>query len=233
MNINNLSNTAPNKINYILPFILFANLMPIYGVLNFGWTLFSVLYIYWLELLIITFFDFLKIVSANGDDSTNWMKLVLGGKLILIRVGIFFFYLTFLITFIGIMLSAKNEDVKDLVTMADALFLKSTFYKITLLSVFISHTIDFYFSFIASNKYKNTTAQKEFIFLDAHILVVHIVIVLSVFLYKGLTEKMNIEHTSAIVACVSLFAIIKIVVDYAKAVTNNKDLPNKPTDIFI
>lgn len=225
---------TPQTKNYTIPLIIFTNLMPIYGVLNLGWTLFTVIYIYWVELLIISFFELLQILTAKDGNFALSAKLFIGFKFMAIRLGIFFFYLSFLITFTGFMLSNKDDaSSRDLISMAEALAFKGTFYRITLLSIFFSGALNFYFNFIANQKYKQTTPLNAFSYFDAHIIIVHIVVVLSTFLYKGMTEKMHLNHLTAIVACVSLFVVIKIVVDILRALGNERTDNTTPKDIYI
>jgi len=80
---------AKNK-RVMLPLIIFSNLFPLYGVLMYNWTIFSVVYIYWIELLIITFFQFLKIIVAQGEPRWSFsVNLFIGIKFLLLRAGLF------------------------------------------------------------------------------------------------------------------------------------------------
>ena len=82
--------------NYTLPLLLLTNLMPLYGVIRWNWTFFSVVYLYWLELIIISTFQLLKIFLAQGGSISCIAKIVIGLKFFLSRTGIFLFYLIFL-----------------------------------------------------------------------------------------------------------------------------------------
>jgi hypothetical protein len=46
-------------------FLIAVNLIPLFGVLFFGWSLFSIMFLYWIENGIIGFFNILK--SALGE----------------------------------------------------------------------------------------------------------------------------------------------------------------------
>ncbi len=45
-------------------FLIAVNMMPLFGVLFFGWSLFSVMFLYWIENGIIGFFNIFKIALA-------------------------------------------------------------------------------------------------------------------------------------------------------------------------
>ncbi|MCB0507404.1 MAG: DUF6498-containing protein [Chitinophagales bacterium] len=218
---------------YSLPLLIFSNLMPIYGVVHYGWTLFSVIYLYWLELLFITFFDALKIWMAQGKPMPTSTKIFIGIKFILARIGIFCFYLIFLITFIGVLMSAKESRTDEMIQMVQALTLKGTFYKITALSFFANGLYNFYVSYYLPQKYKTQDADATYSFLDIHILVVHVSVVLIVFLHKGLTEKLHLEHQTSIILCTCLFVFIKVFAESIKSYSADKSLDEKQRDIYI
>lgn len=46
-----------------------ANLVPLFGVLLFEWNLFSVIFLYWAENLVIGFYNIFKIALAEGSDA--------------------------------------------------------------------------------------------------------------------------------------------------------------------
>ena len=56
------------RFNWALYSLLFFNLLPIIGVLFYNWDIFPVIYIYFLETVVIGFFGLLKIIVAEGQD---------------------------------------------------------------------------------------------------------------------------------------------------------------------
>ncbi len=205
-------NVSKNK-SVVLPLIIFSNLFPLYGVIIYNWTIFSVVYIYWIELLIISSFQLLKIIVAQGDkEATFFSKLVIAFQFFIMRTALFFFYLIFILVFLGFLASAKEDSMK----MLEVIFLRESFYKITLLSFFLYNFLEFIIQFILNEKYKKTIPKDNFIILDSHILVVHVVVVLGTFLYKGVTDFLHMNHKSAMIVCVSLFVLVKIIADVSK-----------------
>ena len=222
-----------NKKSIVLPLIIFTNLFPLYGVINYNWTIFSVVYIYWIELLIISTFQLLKILFAKGDISaTIYTKFGLAGRFFIIRTGLFLFYLLFIVLFLGLLSSSKNVSSKDAVTMYEALFFKGSFYKITLLSFILYNLVEFLVLFILNEKYKTAKPIDNYIILDTHIVVVHIVVVLGTFLYQGVTEKLHWNHKSAMIACVSLFVLVKIIADIIRQSLSG-DIPEEQKGKYI
>lgn len=210
---NNINVQTANK-NVMLPLIIFSNLFPLYGVIHYNWTIFSVVYIYWIELLIISTFQLLKIMVAEGDkQATFFSKSSMALRFFAFRTGIFFFYLLFIVVFLGFLISAKNNSDGSGIQLFDVIFLKGNFYRITLLSFLVYNIVEFIVLFLLNGAYKNAKPGDNFIILEPHILVVHLIVVLGTFLYQGATENLNWNHKNAMIATVSLFVVIKIITD--------------------
>ncbi len=214
MKHNNKVNEQTANKNVMLPLIIFSNLFPLYGVIHYNWTIFSVVYIYWLELLIISTFQLLKIMFAEGDEeATFFSKLTIALRFFAFRTGIFLFYLIFIVVFLGFLISGKENSDGSGIQLFDVIFLKGNFYKITLLSFLVYNIVEFVVLFLLNGAYKNAKPEDNFIILEPHILVVHLVVVLGTFLYQGATENLNWNHKNAMIATVSLFVVIKIIID--------------------
>ncbi len=219
---------AKNK-RVMLPLIIFSNLFPLYGVLMYNWTIFSVVYIYWIELLIITFFQFLKIIVAQGEPRWSFsVNLFIGIKFLLLRAGLFLFYLLFIVVFLGFLASSKDDSGKSAMNMFDVVFFKGSFYRITLLSYTLYNLIEFIVLYILNNDYKTSKATDHNNFLDMHILVVHLVVVLGTFIYQGVTDTLHWNHKSAMIACVSLFVVIKIIADVVRQSLSGDIVKDEP-----
>jgi len=219
---------AKNK-RVMLPLIIFSNLFPLYGVLMYNWTIFSVVYIYWIELLIVTFFQFLKILVAKGEARWSFsVNLFIGFKFLLLRASLFFFYLLFIVVFLGFLVSAKDESGKSAMNMFDVVFVKGSFYRITLLSFILYNLVEFIVLYIINNDYKTSKPTDHNNFLDMHILVVHLVVVLGTFLYQGVTDTLHWNHKNAMIACVGLFVVIKIVADVVRQSLSGDIVKDEP-----
>lgn len=233
MQFNNKEIILPKNKNVILPLIIFSNLFPLYGVINYNWTIFSVVYIYWIELLIISSFQLFKIMLAKGDEhATFFSKLSLAIRFFIFRTGIFFFYLIFIVTFLGLMASATDDGGKSGIAMFEVIFFKGTFYRITILSFVLYNLVEFLVLFILNGAYKKARPEDNYQILDVHILVVHIVVVLGTFLYKAVSEELHWNHKSSMIACVGLFVFIKIIADIIRQSLSG-DIPDEQKGKFI
>jgi hypothetical protein len=229
MNVGNKEIMLTRNKRVMLPLIIFSNLFPLYGVLMYNWTIFSVVYIYWIELLIITFFQFLKIIVAQGEPRWSFsVNLFIGIKFLLLRAGLFFFYLLFIVVFLGFLASAKDDSGKSAMNMFDVVFFKGSFYRITLLSFTLYILVEFIVLYIINNDYKTSKPTDHNNFLDMHILVVHLVVVLGTFLYQGVTDTLHWNHKSAMIACVSLFVVIKIIADVVRQSLSGDVVKDEP-----
>lgn len=205
----------------ILPLIILSNLFPLYGAIHYNWTLFSIVYLYWIELIIISTFSLLKIILAQGDVQITWFgKLKLAMRFFIIRSLIFLFYLSFIIVFLGLYSNLQHSEntIKNL----EVIYLKDTFYKITLLGFILYNTLEFVIFYILNNTYKTALPNDYYSILDVHIFVVHIVVVLGTFTYQWAVEKFHLSHRHAMIACVVLFVVVKIIADICKQSYSNE-----------
>jgi hypothetical protein len=56
------------KITPSIIFLSIANLFPIYGVLFLGWEVFIILFLFWMENLIIGFFNILRMLLLSPEN---------------------------------------------------------------------------------------------------------------------------------------------------------------------
>lgn len=195
----------------LTPVLVFSNFFPVLGVMLYNWTIFSVVYIYWIEMLIVSTFSLLKILYARGEDISFRDRVKMGGKFFLIRTGIFFFYLSFIVTFLGMMVSAKTPHSS--VDVAQTLALRQGFIKLALFNFIIYNLLEFYFLFIKNGYYKMAAPSKFYTFFNARMLVVHIVVIAGTFIYKFLADKLQMNHMAVMMICVLIFAIVKTIAD--------------------
>lgn len=209
------------KYTFFIPLIIITNLFPLYGVLKYNWTLFSIVYIYWLEMLIISTFQLLKILIAKGDPAaTFFSKISLGVSYFIFKTFIFFFYLLFIVVFLGFVTAShdKNESIK----MLETLFLRNEFFKTALFNFFVYNLLEFLVFFIVDKQYKTSKPDDNYIIFDAHMIVVHIVIVLGTFLNQFVLDKLKLDHKTSMFICVSLFVFVKTVFDLLRQRTRTK-----------
>lgn len=197
----------------LIPMLIIANLYPLFGVLQHGWTLFSVVYIYWLEFLIITFFEGLRILFSAKDARISILaKIILWVKFILIRIFIFAFYLLFIVVFLGLGKMNTGED-KQLIDFAQTITLSSYYFRMALFQFFVYNLLDFIVKFFATGEYKKETAFDNYNFFDRRIIVVHLSIFIGAFIYTFFVDKLHFNAQNATLVCVSIFILVKIMPD--------------------
>lgn len=204
--------------------IIISNIIPIIGIIFWGWTPFYVFWLFWMETLIVSFFNAIKIIMCRGDEmevklhqskmpfakthsnhSSHWRKGII---YIFFRLFIFAFYSLFIIVFLGFMSNTPENAFKNSQVLAFA----NTSFNYALLAFFCSQLVQFYAEFILNENYKTTHPSDFSTIFDGRQLVLHIAIVLgaviSQFMIKGGTQ-----NTFSMVIVVVIFAILKTLYD--------------------
>lgn len=134
--------------------LVISNLVPLFGVLFWNWSLFNILFLYWLESAIIGFFNILKMRKIGGDggkSDINFFILHYGGFMAghFGFLYIFFSPNSFFIKFNYAVLR-PFEDIPEV-------GLSVIFPIITVLPAFISlllsHGVSYYKNFIGNKEY--------------------------------------------------------------------------------
>jgi hypothetical protein len=165
-------------------FLIAANAVPISGIFLVGWDLFSVLFYYWLESLVVGIYNIPKMLMAHKNPTEHKLS------------GIIFF----VIHYSGFM-------------AGHGFFLYALFSPIRLLlstvilgigSLIISHGISFVFNFIGRQEYQKVSLSEQMIAPYKRILVMHLTIILCGFLLNLISRN---EITLIILV------ILKIIID--------------------
>lgn len=184
---------------------LFLNLFPIIGVLFFDWNVFALFYVFWLETVANTFFNTLRILFARGG-SNQIPKLSIAFKYLVIRMFILFFYLTFLVVFIGVMMSSKQEKSYEWLTYFT--FIEPSFRYSMLFYVLVSLFV-FWNQYVRSKVYLSTDPETyRNAYFDARFIVIHLVLVIGFFSFQFFDEKIGVRW--GLVAFTVVFVAIKL-----------------------
>ena len=161
------------------------NLIPLVGVFWFGWDAGTIVFLYWLENVIIGLLNIPKILSCRGGpaDRPN-LRESLGG---LIFLGGFFSAHYGLFCFGHYMfLSSTYETVPDWEKIIPALSGSVLIW--SLLGLAFSHGISMFVNFYGKGEYKTRTPNKQMFMPYTRILILHVVIVFSSLLAVALGE---------------------------------------------
>lgn len=196
----------------ILVAIIF-NLIPILGVAFFDWAPFEMFWLFWMETLIIAFFNTIRVLYSQGKPAGHFRNepLTLNFKsaigYLLLRIIIFLFYAIFIIVFIGILGSSGSNGVKALGAIA---FLNKLF-NLALLLMFVSQAYYITRYFFMNREYYYSKASDYASIFDGRQIVIHIAVVLGAvggtFLFR---EK---DSYAAAVWTISVFCILKCILD--------------------
>lgn len=188
----------------IIPLIL-ANLAPIFGVLFFGWDIFSVMFLYWQESAVIGFYNILKMYKASGpmEKTTNFtIKDITINKLSKIFIILFFmFHYGMFMLVHGIFIFLIFARQKPIFSYK--FFMDNYYFAILLL--FISHGISYYFNFIGKEEFRKVSISQQMEKPYSRIIIMHVTILLSAFLVMAFGSKNTVG--------LFLLIAIKIAVD--------------------
>ena len=221
---------------YIL-FIIALNLIPIWGVLYWDWTPFYVFYLFWLETLIVAIFNTFKIIGCRGHEYSE--KLHKSGhkysglhvnyashtgkaiRYLLIRIGIFCFYLVFIVAFIGITAGKKNEKL----SIFELMFFRNPAFNYTLVAFILNQLIQLMFNFYVNGNYKRTHPSDFASIFDGRQLIVHVAVVLGGFIAaqkQVFNTSLNPDNISIVI--VSIFCLVKSVFEVFKFMTEKNTI---------
>ncbi len=199
------------KKSLVIFFIVAFNLVPIFGALFYNWQPFEAFWFFWLETLVMAFFNSIRIVfSQNQQPATvntnspliyNFNKAI---KYFLIRIGIFLFYSIFIIAFIGFAAN-NNADKGNVLT---TLLFQNRFFNLSLLISIFSQSYYLIFYFFRNGSIFTADPDTYAALFDSRQLIIHLAVVVgalgSVFLFKN-TSFSNYSSTFII----SLLCIFK------------------------
>ena len=197
-----------------------ANLFPLYAVWYFDWSLFLVMYIFWFEMLIVTVFEVAKIaVSQRLYDAASKVRIPpvsvrdfrifkagMIVRYVVARVGIFFFYMLFLVFFVGLSDFGDDKAVADLAT---SVTFRNQYFNVAVFGFFLAGLLDFIGNFYLNDRYRADSPTDHGSFLDARVIVVHVSLVLGVF-FQMFLSKFIANHKLIILLTTVLFLVIKI-----------------------
>jgi hypothetical protein len=179
--------------------LVFANLIPLLGVLFFGWSLFPIMFLYWLENVVIGFFNVVRMARAEKKMPEGQKNLKLGGKPYdpsMKKTLIFFFIVHYgLFTLVhGIFISVLFGPAN--ISLIGAI--------VGFASLFMSHYVSYRTNFIGKEEYKNLSAPDLFFQPYKRIVILHLTV-----LFGGIFAK---AFGAPIIALLVLIAL-KITAD--------------------
>ena len=197
--------------------LILANLIPLIGVLFFGWSVWNILIVYWLENGIVGVINALKMARAEGQAQPEGMTMngrpvAANNKLTLIpfflvHYGIFWvvhgiFVLTLPFLFTGEPGSASGVDPGTILFAAIALA--------------ISHGVSFWWNYLHGGEYRRISAAQLMFAPYGRLMALHMTIILG---------ALAIATTGAQAAAMAVLVMIKLAIDLGLHLAEHRRTP--------
>ena len=171
-NRGNVTSTIFSRLRSSSIALIFANLVPLYGVLALGWKVAPILVFYWTENLVVGFFNVLKMHRAQGGVADSGMTMNDRPVTIDSRKGMIFFFIAHYggFTFChGIfVLFMFHPQLKSLPRDVG----------LALLVLLISHGYSYLHNFIGHGEYRNVAFTTLFWQPYVRVVIMHITILI-------------------------------------------------------
>ena len=169
--------------------LILANLAPLLGSLFLGWNLFSIIFIFWAENLVIGFYNIFRIVKADKDKVNIGVK-IFSAIFFTFHYGMFtLVHGVFVFAFFGNNSGGFNNFLGILTSVS---------------FLFISHGYSYFSNYIGKGEYKKVSFGEVMMAPYGRIVVLHLTIIFGGFIIMALNAPQIV---------VSLLVLIKIFVD--------------------
>jgi hypothetical protein len=188
--------------------LILANLLPLYGVAFMDWEVFPLLFLYWVENVIVGVINVLKMLICSPENIARW-----AGKIFLIPFFCFhygMFTLVHGIFVVGLFGGFFTNDAE----FPDANIFLSTItgYQLywAILALALSHLISFVYNYIGKGEYKKANVSELMNQPYGRVVVLHLTIIFGGFLISALgSPKFALVLLIAIKAFIDIRAHLK------------------------
>lgn len=190
--------------------LIAANLIPFFGALFLNWNIGSVLLSYWVESVIIGFYNILRMWKVGE------------GEYIIFKVApiiFFIFHYGFFVAISGFIYIRFVSDLTHLSMLLAGFPTKEVLFSAAALST--SHGVSFYKNFIGKNEFRRLRVGDLLFQPYRRIMVMFSTIVLG----TVITMLFNLEPTVGVIA---VFVLLKIIVDAGAHVSEHKRFGSLP-----
>ena len=164
--------------------IIITNLVPIYGVLFMGWQVFPVMFLFWIENVIIGISNVFKMLASAPGNFGQWVGKIFLIPFFCVHYGMFTLVHGILIlTFFG----GYNQQ-GSLMPGFSAVFglIGSLQIGGAVLALILSHTISFITNYIGNGEYKTATLPELMVQPYGRVIILHLTILIGGFLVMAL-----------------------------------------------
>ncbi len=175
--------------------LIVANLVPLVGVLFLDWSLFTIMFCFWLESAVIGCFNVLKLVIV-----ANILSIIMV-PFFVVHYGLF---MSGHLVFIFALFSPDEMSFSGLLPPADLLTSHIMNVWPAFLGVCLSHGISFFYNFIGKKEFRRSTPEKQMMAPYGRIILMHLTIIFGGWIILAL---------GAPVLALVLLIVLKIVSD--------------------
>ena len=199
--------------------LIVANLIPLVGVLFFGWSVWNILVIYWLENGIVGVINVLKMSSATGEEaSPSVATFTVNGQpatsmtkvglipFFVVHYGIFWFVHGIFVLTLPAFLSLTSDVPMEL-TLGPVLF--------AAIGLAISHGLSFWWNFLHGGEYRRVTPAALMFAPYRRLVALHLTIIFG---------AIAVMFTGAPAAAVAILVGIKTAIDIGLHLGEHRDV---------
>ena len=191
--------------------LVLANAVPLAGVLWFGWNVWTILIVYWLENGIVGVYNVLKMLKAEAPPGPDAGSMRLNGRPVdtgssralvtffVIHYGMFWLVHGIFVLTLPLFGMMAGEGADDLVAGVSPVTIL-----VALVALTISHGVSFSINFLRAGEYRRVSAAGQMFAPYGRLVVLHVTTILG---------GMAIAVTGAPEAAVAILVILKTVLD--------------------
>jgi len=160
--------------------LLIVNLLPIFGVFLLDWSVFAVIFLYWLENLITGFYNILRMLIIEPWHILHWI-----GKLFTVTFFTFHYGMFTAVHGVFVIMLFGRESIGNSAFPSPELVIQLIVrHKLVIaaLALFISHGLSFLFNFIGDQEYKRTNLKELMSRPYGRVVILHLVVLIGGFL---------------------------------------------------
>lgn len=189
--------------------LIVANAIPLIGVLFFGWSVWNILVIYWLENGIVGFFNVMKMARADGSQAPAGANFMVNGQpaaslskfglipFFVMHYGLFWFVHGIFVLTLPAFMSLGLSSGPGLDLDPGAVLLAAV-------ALAVSHGLSYWWNFLRGGEYRRVTPAQLMFAPYRRLIALHLTIIFG---------AMAVMFTGAPVAAVAILVTVKTILD--------------------
>lgn len=179
--------------------LIITNIIPIIGIIFFGWGAFQVVFMYWCETVIVLFLNVVDSIMADRHTAIGILDVIVAMALVVFNGLFILFQLAAMIA------------IFELTWESAAIAINSTFYSVIVL--FVIKIISFIYDYIKRDKFYN----KEIINNNNVMALVRVLIMMAAIIFGGFLATASNAPVLVIIILILIKVYIEINIDLKEA----------------